>query len=201
LATPAGLEPATNSLEGAWSRNDFNARSDIFTVRAPFEAIAEFRFVGMPAAGWCASRLRCRSNLHRFEPHLIYRRRLSGRYGIQYAGRSIYFQVRRLWQNCGKSLELAQLGLDVLGLNRPVTAPVVLDKIGQTIQLGGFWSVGAFSCHDGYELVSASRCAITVGLCADPQRIDVEILNIHHTVSASIVSYGMRTNKPNEDNF
>jgi hypothetical protein len=51
LATPAGLEPATNSLEDAWSRNDINARSDIFTVRAPFEAIAEFRFVGMLAAG------------------------------------------------------------------------------------------------------------------------------------------------------
>jgi hypothetical protein len=48
LATPAGLEPATNSLEGAWSHNDFNARSDIFTFRAPFEAVAEFRFVGTP---------------------------------------------------------------------------------------------------------------------------------------------------------
>jgi hypothetical protein len=48
LATPAGLEPATNSLEGAWSHNDFNARSDIFTFRARFEAVAEFRFVGMP---------------------------------------------------------------------------------------------------------------------------------------------------------
>ena len=35
-------------LEGAWSHNDFNARSDIFTFRAPFEAVAEFRFVGMP---------------------------------------------------------------------------------------------------------------------------------------------------------
>jgi hypothetical protein len=32
---------------------------------------------------------------------------------FQYAGRSIYFQVRRLWQNYGKSLELARLGLDV----------------------------------------------------------------------------------------
>jgi hypothetical protein len=50
LASPPGFEPGTFSLEGAWSRNDFNARSDIFTVRAPFEAIAEFRFVGMPAA-------------------------------------------------------------------------------------------------------------------------------------------------------
>jgi hypothetical protein len=57
LATPPGFEPGTFSLEDAWSRNDFNARSDIFTVRAPFEAIAEFRFVGMPA----------------FEPHLICR--------------------------------------------------------------------------------------------------------------------------------
>ena len=50
LATPAGLKPATNSLEGPWSSNDFNARSDIFTVRAPFDAIAEFRFVGTPTS-------------------------------------------------------------------------------------------------------------------------------------------------------
>jgi hypothetical protein len=35
-------------IEGAWSHNDFNARSDIFTFRAPFEAVAESRFVGMP---------------------------------------------------------------------------------------------------------------------------------------------------------
>jgi len=47
----AELAPATNSLEGAWSHNDFNARSDIFTFRAPFEAVAEFRFVGMPISG------------------------------------------------------------------------------------------------------------------------------------------------------
>jgi hypothetical protein len=50
LATPPGFEPGTLSLEGAWSRNDFNARSDIFTVRAPFDAIAEFRFVGTPTS-------------------------------------------------------------------------------------------------------------------------------------------------------
>jgi hypothetical protein len=110
LATPPGFEPGTFSLEDAWSRNDFNARSDIFTVRAPFEAIAEFRFVGMSAAGCSASRLRCRSSLPRFEPHLIHRRRLSERYGIQYAGRSIYFQVRRLWQNCGKRSKSLGLG-------------------------------------------------------------------------------------------
>jgi hypothetical protein len=48
LATPPGFEPGTFSLEGAWSHNDFNARSDIFTFRAPFEAVIEFRFVGMP---------------------------------------------------------------------------------------------------------------------------------------------------------
>jgi len=48
LATPPGLKPGTFSLEGAWSHNDFNARSDIFTFRARFEAVAEFRFVGMP---------------------------------------------------------------------------------------------------------------------------------------------------------
>jgi hypothetical protein len=143
LAIPPRFEPGTFSLEDARSRNDINARSDIFTVRAAFEAIAEFRFVGMLAAGWCASRLRCRSSLLGFEPHLIHdrRRRPSERYGIQYAGRSIYFRVPRLWQDCGKSLELARLGLDVLGLNRPVTALVVLDKIGQNVQLGGFWSV------------------------------------------------------------
>jgi hypothetical protein len=50
LATPPGFEPGTFSLEGPWSRNDFNARSDIFTVRAPFDAIAEFRFVGTPTS-------------------------------------------------------------------------------------------------------------------------------------------------------
>lgn len=55
LATPPEFETGTFSLEDAWSRNDINARSDIFTVRAAFEAIAEFRFVGMLAAGWCAS--------------------------------------------------------------------------------------------------------------------------------------------------
>jgi hypothetical protein len=102
LATPPGFEPGTFSLEGAWSRNDFNARSDIFTVRAPFEAIAEFRFVGMPAARWSASRLRCRSNLHRFEPHLIHRRRLSGRYGISVCGALDLFPgtsaVAELWK-------------------------------------------------------------------------------------------------------
>jgi hypothetical protein len=48
LATPPGFEPGTFSLEGAWSHNDFNARSDIFTFRAPFEVVVEFRFVGMP---------------------------------------------------------------------------------------------------------------------------------------------------------
>jgi len=47
VANPAGLEPATNSLEGARSRNDFSARSDIFAFRASFEATAEFRFIGM----------------------------------------------------------------------------------------------------------------------------------------------------------
>jgi hypothetical protein len=63
MATPAGLEPATNSLEGAWSRNDFNARADIFTFRAPFDAIAEFRFVGMPDALPAADGLRTSSLL------------------------------------------------------------------------------------------------------------------------------------------
>jgi hypothetical protein len=63
MATPTGLEPATNSLEGAWSRNDFNARADIFTFRAPFDAIAEFRFVGMPDALPAADGLRTSSLL------------------------------------------------------------------------------------------------------------------------------------------
>jgi hypothetical protein len=48
LATPPGFEPGTFSLEGARSRNDFSARSDIFAFRASFEATAEFPFVGMP---------------------------------------------------------------------------------------------------------------------------------------------------------
>ena len=51
LATPAGLEPATNSLEGPWSRNDFNARSDIFTVRAPFDALQNFVLSERPHLG------------------------------------------------------------------------------------------------------------------------------------------------------
>jgi hypothetical protein len=42
--------------------NDFNARSDIFTLRAPFEGAEEFRFVGMSHLGcwlsWRQSRLR-----------------------------------------------------------------------------------------------------------------------------------------------
>jgi hypothetical protein len=56
LATPPGFEPGTFSLEGAWSHNDFNAHSDIFTFRALFEAVVEFRFVGMPISASHATR-------------------------------------------------------------------------------------------------------------------------------------------------
>jgi hypothetical protein len=116
LATPPEFETGTFSLEDAWSRNDINARSDIFTVRAAFEAIAEFRFVGMLAAGWCASRLRCRSSLLGFEPHLIHdrRRRPSERYGIQMRdARSIseYPGCGRIVENRSNSLGLGSMCL------------------------------------------------------------------------------------------
>jgi len=47
LATPAGFEPATLSLEGAWFSNDFKVNSDIFAFCALIDAICEFPFVGM----------------------------------------------------------------------------------------------------------------------------------------------------------
>jgi hypothetical protein len=169
---PAWIRTRDLQLD-AWSRNDINARSDIFTVRAPFEAIAEFRFVGMLAAGWRASRPRCRSSLPPVRAPLDPR---SAGAGHQNAMAFSMRDARSIsgYPGCSRIVE-NRLGLDVLGLNRPVTALVVLDNIGQNVQLGGFWSVGAFSCRDVHKLISTSQCAIIVGLRADPQQIDVEI--------------------------
>jgi hypothetical protein len=47
LATPAGLEPATNSLEVVRKANDFNARSDKTSLTPALLNKARFRFVGM----------------------------------------------------------------------------------------------------------------------------------------------------------
>ncbi|SDR59238.1 hypothetical protein SAMN05444161_8264 [Rhizobiales bacterium GAS191] len=51
LATPAGFEPATNSLEGFGGSNDFNANSDKFVICAGIENIGGFPIVRMPATG------------------------------------------------------------------------------------------------------------------------------------------------------
>jgi hypothetical protein len=41
LATPAGLEPATNSLEGCGASSEFKACSDKFSFRAPIEIMSK----------------------------------------------------------------------------------------------------------------------------------------------------------------
>jgi hypothetical protein len=47
LATPAGFEPATHSLEVFGTFNDFKAHSDKFLLRTWFEVALLFLFVGM----------------------------------------------------------------------------------------------------------------------------------------------------------
>jgi len=47
LATPAGIEPATNSLEVARNVNDFNGRSDKAALPGELLDEARFPFVGM----------------------------------------------------------------------------------------------------------------------------------------------------------
>ena len=47
LATPAGIEPATNSLEVVGKLNVFNARSDKGAVPAALSNKTKFQFVGM----------------------------------------------------------------------------------------------------------------------------------------------------------
>jgi hypothetical protein len=54
LATPAGIEPATNSLEVVRKANNFNAHSDKTTLLAALLNKPKFQFVGMtklPATG------------------------------------------------------------------------------------------------------------------------------------------------------
>jgi hypothetical protein len=48
LATPAGFEPATHSLEVFGTFNDFKAHSDKFLVRTWLEVALLLLFVGMP---------------------------------------------------------------------------------------------------------------------------------------------------------
>jgi hypothetical protein len=55
LATPAGFEPATHSLEGFGAFNDFQDRSDKFLLRTWLELAFLFRFVGMTAASIAGS--------------------------------------------------------------------------------------------------------------------------------------------------
>jgi hypothetical protein len=47
LATPAGIEPATNSLEVVRKSNDFSAHSDRTALPAALFNKPEFQFVGM----------------------------------------------------------------------------------------------------------------------------------------------------------
>jgi hypothetical protein len=47
LATPAGIEPATNSLEVVRKANSFNAHSDKTAVPAALSNKMKFQFVGM----------------------------------------------------------------------------------------------------------------------------------------------------------
>ncbi|MBS4083760.1 MAG: hypothetical protein KGZ73_09440 [Rhizobiales bacterium] len=47
LATPAGIEPATNSLEVVRKLNDFNAHSDKTSIRTVLSNKTKIQFVGM----------------------------------------------------------------------------------------------------------------------------------------------------------
>jgi hypothetical protein len=47
LATPAGIEPATNSLEVVGKTNNFNVHSDKTGLPATLSDMTKFQFVGM----------------------------------------------------------------------------------------------------------------------------------------------------------
>jgi hypothetical protein len=56
LATPAGFEPATHSLEVFGAFNDFKAHSDKFLLRTWLDKTFLFLFVGMTSASIARSR-------------------------------------------------------------------------------------------------------------------------------------------------
>ncbi|MBX3535392.1 MAG: hypothetical protein KF826_13670 [Xanthobacteraceae bacterium] len=50
MATPAGIEPATNSLEVAQKINDFNGHSSETSLALALSNKAKYQFVGMSGA-------------------------------------------------------------------------------------------------------------------------------------------------------